>query len=185
MVTYQEAKRAFANGVTGVTHLFNAMRGLGGREPGPIAAALENSNCWLGMIVDGVHVAPAMLRLALRGCAHPMLVTDAMPPAGGTQSSFKLFGQPIIVDGETCRTASGRLAGTALNMAGSVRNSVRLLGVPLSSALRFASLEPARFLGVDDQFGRIAAGCRADMVALDPDTLEIFGTWLGGSWQPS
>lgn len=185
MATYQEAKDAFSNGVTGLTHIFNAMRGLESREPGPIAAALENANCWFGMIVDGVHVAPALLRLALRGCAHPMLVTDAMPPAAGTQSSFELFGQPITVEGETCRTASGRLAGTALNMAGAVRNCVRLLGMPLSSALRFASLEPARFLGIDDRFGRIVAGCRADMVALNPETVEVLGTWLAGNWQPS
>lgn len=185
MATYTETKRSFTNGVTGVTHLFNAMRGLESREPGPIAATLESPNIWFGMIVDGVHVAPAMLRLALRGSAHPMLVTDAMPPAAGTQSSFELFGQRIAVQGQCCVTAAGRLAGTALNMASAVHNCTRLLGVSLSSALRFASLEPARFLGIDDRVGRLAPGYRADMVALNPDTLAILGTWLAGKWRPS
>ena len=185
MATYAETKRAFAAGVTGVTHLFNAMRGLESREPGPIAATLENAHSWFGMIVDGAHVAPAMLRLALRGSAHPMLVTDAMPPAAGAQLSFELFGQPITVQGQCCVTANGKLAGTALDMASAVRNCTRLLGVPLSSALRFASLEPAQFLGIDDQVGRIALGCRADMVALNPQTLAILGTWLAGKWQSS
>ena len=74
-----------AAGLTCFTHLFNAMRPLESREPGPIAAALESDHAWYGLIVDGVHVAPAMLQLALRGRGSPILVTDAMPPVGGTQ----------------------------------------------------------------------------------------------------
>jgi N-acetylglucosamine-6-phosphate deacetylase len=73
MATYAQTKSALAEGLSGFTHLFNAMRPLGTREPGPIAAALETPGAWFGMIVDGEHVAPVMLRLALRGAAHPML----------------------------------------------------------------------------------------------------------------
>ncbi|MFO1125743.1 MAG: N-acetylglucosamine-6-phosphate deacetylase [Methylocystis sp.] len=83
MATYEETRAAMAEGLTGFTHLFNAMRQLSAREPGPIAAALESSNAYYGLIVDGEHVAPAMLGLAMRGAGRPMLVSDAMPPVGG------------------------------------------------------------------------------------------------------
>jgi len=82
MATYAQTRAALAEGLTGFTHLFNAMRPLASREGGPIAAALECPAAWYGLIVDGVHVAPPMLRLALRGAGRPMLVTDAMPPVG-------------------------------------------------------------------------------------------------------
>ena len=182
MATYGETKRALSEGMTGFTHLFNAMRPLASRDPGPIAAALESSPAWFGMIVDGVHVDPAMLRLALRGTAHPMLVTDAMPPVGGTAVSFTLSGHKINVRENTCVREDGTLAGTALDMASAVRNSVQLLGISLPSALRYASTEPARFLGVEDQLGRIAHGLRADMVALVPSDIRIIGTWQSGIW---
>jgi N-acetylglucosamine-6-phosphate deacetylase len=183
MATYAQTKAALAEGLTGFTHLFNAMRPLGSREPGPIAAALETPSAWFGMIVDGVHVDPAMLRLALRGAARPVLVSDAMPPVGGNSSTFSLYGQRVDVCGASCRKVDGTLAGTALDMATAVRNCVQLLGVPLESALRFASTEPARFLGLDRVYGRIAPGCRADMVVLNPDGMRILGTWLAGAWE--
>src|SRR5262245_7280175 len=104
MATYAQTKEALAAGLTGFTHLFNAMRPLASREPGPIAAALESPDAWYGMIVDGVHVAPAMLRLALRGSAHPMLVTDAMPPVGGSKPVFTLSGLRITAQGASCTT---------------------------------------------------------------------------------
>jgi len=181
--TYAQTKAALAEGLTGFTHLFNAMRPLGARDPGPIAAALECSGAWFGMIVDGVHVDPAMLRLALRGSAHPMLVTDAMPPVGGSQQKFSLFGRNIEARGEVCIGDDGTLAGTALGMAGAVRNCVDLLGVPITSALGYASLQPAAFLGIDDRFGRIAAGYRADMVAFEPSNILVLGTFFAGIWE--
>ena len=182
MATYAETKRALSEGMTGFTHLFNAMRPLASREPGPIAAALESPNAWFGMIADGVHVAPAMLRLALRGAANPMLVTDAMPPVGGSATMFALFGRAIDVHGQCCVAQDGTLAGTALDMASAVRNCVRLLDMPLASALRYASTEPARFLGVDHQRGRLAPGLQADMVALEPSSVRVVGTWVAGEW---
>lgn len=180
MATYEQAKAALAEGLTGFTHLFNAMRQLSSRDPGPAAAALETAGAWFGMIVDGEHAHPAMLRLALRGEAHPMLVTDAMPPVGGSKPAFKLYGNEISVKGGRLVTADGTLAGAALTMADAVRNCVKLLGAPLTRALRFASLEPARFLGLDASLGRLAPGCRADMVAFEPDTMRIYETWVAG-----
>jgi len=181
MATYAQTQEAMAAGLTGFTHLFNAMRPLDSREPGPIAAALESEQAWYGLIVDGVHVAPAMLRLALRGNGHPILVTDAMPPVGGTGSSFMLGDAPIAVRDGRCVTNDGTLAGADLDMATAVRNCVRLLGAPLADALRFASAHPAQFLGLGDRLGRLAPGFRADMVALDGTTLEVLDTWVAGA----
>lgn len=181
MASYRQTGDAMAEGLTGFTHLFNAMRPLSSREPGPIAQALESPDAWYGLIVDGVHVDAAMLRLALRGLGRPMLVTDAMPPVGGTRGSFTLHGENISVRGRACVTGDGTLAGTALDMATAVRNCVRLLGVSLPDALRFASANPATFLGLERALGRLAPGYRADMVAFDPDEIAVFGTWVAGN----
>jgi N-acetylglucosamine-6-phosphate deacetylase len=178
--TYAETKAALAEGLTGVTHLFNAMRPLGSREPGPIAAALEADGTWFGMVVDGHHVAPPMLRLALRGAARPMLVSDAMPPVGGRNSNFLLNGTEITVRDGRCTRADGTLAGAAIGMADAVRNCVSMLGVPLTEALRFASAEPAAFLGLADTMGHIAPGYRADLVAFDPRQIQVYQTWVAG-----
>ncbi len=180
MATYNETKAAQADGLTGFTHLFNAMRPLGSRDPGPVAAALETRAAFFGMIVDGEHVDPAVLRLALRGLAHPMLVTDAMPPVGGSKPTFRLYGEEIAVRNGRCAKADGTLAGSALEMASAVRNCVELLGVPLTQALRFASTEPARFLGLEATLGRLAPGYRADLVAFDPGSIHIHATWVAG-----
>lgn len=180
MATYAQTRAAMAAGLTGFTHLFNAMRPLSAREPGPVAAALESSRVWYGMIVDGIHVAPPMLRLALRGAARPMLVTDAMPPVGGRRQGFRLYGEEITVRDGRCLRRDGALAGAALDMATAVANAVRLLDMPLTAALRAASTEPARFLGLGDRLGRLAPGCRADMVAIEPDTVRVLATWLAG-----
>jgi N-acetylglucosamine-6-phosphate deacetylase len=180
MATYAETRAAMAEGLTGFTHLFNAMRPLGSREPGPIAAALESPAAWFGMIVDGAHVDPAMLRLALRGAARPMLVTDAMPPVGGRRSGFALYGDEITVRDGQCTRSDGTLAGSVLSMAAAVRNCVRLLDAPLETALRFASAHPASFLGLGDRLGRLAPGYRADLVAIDPREMEVLDTWIAG-----
>jgi N-acetylglucosamine-6-phosphate deacetylase len=178
MATYAQTQCALAEGATGFTHLFNAMRPMDSREPGPIAAALETPACWYGLIVDGVHVDPAMLRLALRGAGRPMLVTDAMPPVGGSRPTFALYGNEISARGDRCVREDGTLAGALLDMATAVRNCVRLLGLSLENALRLASVNPAAFLGLE--VGQLAPGYRADMIALDPDKIEVRRTWIAG-----
>jgi N-acetylglucosamine-6-phosphate deacetylase len=180
MASYEQTRAALAEGLTGLTHIFNAMRPLASREPGPIAAALECENCWFGMIVDGVHVDPAMLRLALLGRAHPMLVTDGMPPVGGRRETFMLGGRTVTAGAAGCIRDDGTLAGTVLDMATAVRNSVKLLQMPLTEALRAASAEPARFLGLGHRLGHLAPGCRADMVALDTEEITVLETWVAG-----
>jgi N-acetylglucosamine-6-phosphate deacetylase len=181
MATYAETKAAMSQGLSGFTHLFNAMRPLESREPGPIAAALESPGAWYGLIVDGIHVAPAMLRLALRGSGRPVLVSDAMPPVGGAACSFKLYGETITVQNGRCARTDGTLAGACLDMASAVRNCVRLCEVPLSDALRFATKNPADFLGLGDKLGCLAPGLRADMIALDPTSMEVLDCWAAGA----
>lgn len=179
---YPRLRAAFANGVRGVTHLFNAMTPLGSREPGGVGACLDDANAWCGVIVDGEHVHDASLRVAI--AAKPrgkiMLVTDAMPPVGGEREDFVLYGQTMTCRDGKCSTADGTLAGSALDMAGAVRNTVQRLGLPLDEACRMASTYPAQFLGLGDALGRILPGYRADLVALGPD-LQVRDSWIAGA----
>lgn len=185
MATYAETRAALAEGLTGFTHLFNAMRPLASREPGPVAAALETTGAFYGLIVDGEHVAPPMLRLALRGLGQAMLVTDAMPPVGGIQAAFTIAGKRILARDGRLATENGTLAGAALDMTSAVRNCVRLLGLDLPDALRLASAVPAAFLGISDRLGHLRPGHRADMVALDPAEIRVLATWVAGAESPS
>lgn len=180
MVTYEQTRAAMAEGLTGFTHLFNAMPPPTAREPGPIAAALESVAASYSLIVDGVHVAPGTLRLVLRGVGTPMLITDAMPPVGGRKADFSLYGNKITVADSRCIRADGTLAGAVLDMAGAVRNCVSLLGLPLPKALALASAAPARFLGLGEVLGCIAPGYRADLVAFQPDGIRVLETWVAG-----
>ena len=178
---YERLRDAFAHGVRGVTHLFNAMTPLGSREPGGVGACIEDPHSWCGVIVDGEHVHDASLRIAI--AAKPrgkiMLVTDAMPPVGGTQEDFVLYGETMTCRDGKCTTAAGTLAGSALDMASAVRNTVQRLGLPLDEACRMASTYPAEFLGLGHELGRIAPGYRADLVVLDGG-LRVTGSWIGG-----
>jgi N-acetylglucosamine-6-phosphate deacetylase len=181
--TYDETCLAIAEGLNGFTHLFNAMRPLGSREPGPIAVALERPDVWYGLIVDGYHVSAPMLRLALRGVGRPILVTDAMSPVGGSRSSFQVYGRDVYVVEGACRTTDGTLAGTALDMSTAVRNCVNLLQVSFLDALRYASTHPAEFIGLGNILGKLAPGYRADLVAIDAGTLTVVGTWVAGVYK--
>lgn len=172
---------AIAQGLRGFTHLFNAMARIEPRDPGIVGAALYDENTWCGIIVDGHHVDPIMLKLALRCKRHDrfMLVTDAMPAVGSTDPTFVLQGRTIrVVDG-ICRDENGTLAGTALDMAAAVRNAVSLLGLGVAEAARMASEYPAEFLGLGHELGRIAPGYRANLVLMN-DELEVQRTWIDG-----
>jgi N-acetylglucosamine-6-phosphate deacetylase len=180
--SYAQTAAAIAHGVRGFTHLFNAMAPLAPREPGIIGAALYDQNSWCGIIVDGYHVDPVMLKLALRCKRHDrfMLVTDAMPPVGSPATSFVLQGRTIHVSNGVCRDQNGTLAGTALDMATAVRNAVQLLDLEIAEAARMASEYPAAFLGLDGELGRIAPGYRANLVLVD-DELQVKRTWIEGA----
>nr|WP_277622696.1 N-acetylglucosamine-6-phosphate deacetylase [Sphingomonas telluris] len=181
--SYNDVRAAMDAGLSGVTHLFNAMSPLGAREPGVVGAALESDATWCGIIVDGHHVSPATLKIALRCKAHDrfMLVTDAMPSVGSASKEFILQGKPIFAKDGACLDEHGRLAGSDLDMAWAVRNAVELLDLPLETALAIASASPAAFLGLDGEQGVIAPGRRADFALLDGE-LTVRETWIGGVW---
>jgi len=174
--------QAIADGASGVTHLFNAMPPLSARAPGIIGAALADDRLIASLIVDGLHVDPVVVRAAFaaKGGDRIALITDAMPTVGGVLTQFELMGRTIrLVDGRLT-TEAGTLAGAHLDMASAVRNAVRLCGVPLETALRAASLTPARFLGLDNERGVLAPEMRADFVALTQE-LSVVATWINGS----
>jgi N-acetylglucosamine-6-phosphate deacetylase len=179
--TYDEIRTALQSGLTGFTHLFNAMSQLTGREPGVVGAALEDQQSWCGIIVDGRHVEPAVLRIALRCKRHDrfMLITDAMPSVGATEKSFKLQGRMISAADGVLVDENGTLAGADIDMAATVRNAIQMLGLELPEAVRMASRHPAEFLGLAGELGRIAPGCRANLVLAD-EKLDIKETWIDG-----
>jgi N-acetylglucosamine-6-phosphate deacetylase len=178
--TFEQLQPAFAAGLRGFTHLFNAMSPLGSREPGAVGAALANESSWCGLIVDGHHVHPEVMKLALRAKRHErfMLVSDAMPSVGAAMKSFVLNGRPIKVADRKLVDEEGRLAGADLDMATAVRNAVRMLNLPIADAVRMASANPADFLVLRD-VGRIAARQRANLVLLDDD-LQVRESWIDG-----
>jgi N-acetylglucosamine-6-phosphate deacetylase len=182
--TFKEIRIALRHGLTGFTHLFNAMSQLTGREPGVVGAALDDADSWCGIIVDGRHVDPTVLRIALRCKRHDrfMLVTDAMPSVGAAQKSFSLQGRMISVANGVLVDENGTLAGSDTDMASTVRNAVELLGVELPVAVRMASQYPAEFLGLGGELGRIAPGYRANLVLAD-DKVEVKQTWIDGDVQ--
>jgi N-acetylglucosamine-6-phosphate deacetylase len=184
--TFDELQPALAQGLRGFTHLFNAMSGLGSREPGAVGAALASEQSWCGIIVDGHHVHTETLRIALRAKRRDrfLLVTDAMPSVGADTTSFQIQGRQISLvagaPGHKIVDEEGRLAGAHLDMAGAVRNAVRLLGLDVVEALRMASAYPAAFLRLDGELGRIAPGQRANLALLDRG-MHVTRTWIDGS----
>jgi N-acetylglucosamine-6-phosphate deacetylase len=179
--SYEIIQAARKAGLTGFTHLFNAMPPLAGREPGPVGAALDDADAWCGLIVDLFHVSAPSLRVAIsaKGWGRMMLVTDAMSSVGSDLTSFEFHGRTIHRRNGTLTTADGTIAGSDLDMATAVRNTVDHLGLPIEAALHMASRAPAEFLGLGGELGRIAPGYRASLVLLDDD-LRVTETWIDG-----
>jgi N-acetylglucosamine-6-phosphate deacetylase len=177
--TAPEAHAAFDAGATLTTHLFNAMRPLGHRDPGVVGAALSRPDVVAQLIVDGVHLAPEVVQLVWRAAAGRVgLVTDAIAAAGIGDGTYMLGEVEVDVrDGVARRASDGVLAGSVLTMIEAVRN-VHALGAPLEQALTAASAVPARVLG-SERVGRIERGVPADVVVLD-DALEVVRVVVGG-----
>lgn len=179
---YDTVKGALDAGATGFTHLFNAMSAFGSRNPGMVGAALESAAAWCGLIIDGHHVHPVAAKVAinakLRGKV--MLVTDAMPPVGlDDEASFELFGTQVIRVGDRLNAGTGELAGCVLDMASAVANTISMLDISVEEALRMASMYPAEFLGISQQFGSLATGKRADIVVMN-DQFKVKQTFIAG-----
>ena len=179
--SYEIIRAALDAGLSGFTHLFNAMSPLTSRAPGVVGAALDDEQSWCGMIVDGHHVHPATMRIALasklRGRC--LLVTDAMPSVGAANKAFDLNGQLISVTDGKCVTADGTLAGSDLDMASAVKNATTMLRLDLAEAARMASEYPAEIIGLGRELGHIQPGYRASFVLTDQD-LNVIDTWIDG-----
>jgi len=177
--TFDEAMAAFDAGVSWGTHLFNAMSLLGHREPG-LPGALLSSPVPCGLIADGVHVHPAMVKLAwsAKGVNGLTLVTDAMEAMGMPPGRYRLSDREVIVDETSARLADGTLAGSILTLDQAVRNVVQFAGCSVAEALTMATATPARVLNLDRK-GRIAPGCDADLAILD-ESLHVERTIVAG-----
>jgi len=172
---------AIDEGLSGVTHLFNAMPPMSARAPGIVGMALTDARLTAGIILDGIHVDSLVARAAFAAKARDTiaLVSDAMPTVGAAIDGFDLMGRRISLRHGRLVSDDDTLAGAHLVLASAVRNAVKLVGLSLDDALRAASLVPARFLGLERERGQLTAGARADIVALTPD-LEVVTTWLAG-----
>lgn len=179
--SYEDIRASFAEGLSGFTHLYNAMTQLGSRAPGAVGAALENHDSWCGIIVDGHHVHPAALRVALaaKGADRLLLITDAMPAVGTDRKEFWLGGQRIAAADGRCTAPDGTLAGSDLDMAQAVRNAERLLGVNFTTAVDMASSVPAAAMGLSHERGSVRVGLHADFVLVDARR-KVVETWIAG-----
>ncbi len=179
--TFAQAMAGLEAGITWGTHLFNAMSPMAHREPG-LVGALLSADVACGLIVDGVHVHPAVVKTAwrARGGRGLTLVTDAMSAAGMGPGQYVLGDRQVVVDGTSACLADGTLAGSILQLDAAVRNVIAYTGCSLAEAVRMATATPARVLGISNRKGQLAPGCDADLVVLD-ESLRVSLTMIGGA----
>lgn len=179
--TAAQVEVALAAGVTGFTHLYNAMSPLTSREPGVTGAALADEHSYCGLIVDHHHLHPISAKIAIKakGAQRIMLVTDAMAHVGTTLQRLSFFNTEILRQGDKLTTPEGVLAGSCLDMHRAVLHTHRDLHISLPEAVQMASATPAAFLGLSDTMGCIAVGQVANLLRLD-DQLRLCDIWLRG-----
>lgn len=170
---YDTAREAFRRGAKQVTHLYNAMPPFSHRAPGVIGAACD-SDCNVEMICDGIHVHPSVIRTTFKmfGDDRIILISDSMEATGMADGSYSLGGQAVTVKGSLATLADGTIAGSATNLMNCLRYAVKVAGIPLESAVKCATRNPAAAIGIADEYGSIAAGKYANAVILN-DNLEI------------
>ncbi|MFN3648742.1 MAG: N-acetylglucosamine-6-phosphate deacetylase [Armatimonadota bacterium] len=179
--TYEEAVAGIDAGATHATHLFNAMRPIHHRDPGTIAACLNDERVVAEVIPDGVHLHPHIVRLALstKGPDRAALITDAFSATGLPDGTHTLGPHTVQVDGPLCTLSDGTIAGSILTMERAIGNAIDFAGVSLVHAVRMASLIPARIAGCSDRKGSLEAGKDADVTLLDPQ-FRCRATWIRG-----
>jgi N-acetylglucosamine-6-phosphate deacetylase len=181
--SYDTTRAAIDAGAVAATHLFNAMRPLHHREPGPIPALLEDDRVAVELICDGVHLHEAVVRTAVAaaGADRVVLVTDAMDAAGAGDGDYVLGALPVKVEDGVARLVDGgSIAGSTLTMDRAFRFVVEA-GVSVADAAVMAATTPARLLGIDDRVGSLAVGLDADLVVLD-EAYELARVMVKGSW---
>jgi len=183
--TYEEAMVAIRAGALLATHVFNAMRGFHHREPGAVGAVLD-APIMASFVADGLHVHEAGLRLLYRakGADHLIVVTDAVSltgvdPQQTAEREYRLGGQRIVMREGRAVNRQGTLAAPILTMEEAVKNAARFMGCPIREAIRMATANPARLLGIGDRKGKLAPGCDADLVIFD-EALNLKGVWSKG-----
>ena len=180
------ARAAFDAGATVLTHAFNAMPGIHHREPGPIMAAVADERVTLELILDGVHVAPAVAGLLLRAApGRVALVTDAMAATGSADGRYRLGSlEADVRDGIARLAGTDTIAGSTLTQDRALRIAVGEVGLALPDAVGALTVVPARALGLQDRYGLLRAGSAADVVALTPG-LEVARVWAAGVEVPT
>lgn len=178
--TFEQAVEAIDAGVTGATHLFNAMPGLKHREPGPVLALLRDDRVWCELIVDGVHLSTELAAWVMGVEERIVLVTDAMAAAGCADGDYVLGDLPVEVREGVARIAgTPTIAGSTLVLSQAVRVAIES-GVAPEVALRAATRNPAQYLGLDG-VGELVVGARADAVVFDAEW-SVDGVLYRGSW---
>lgn len=168
---YDTAMKAFENGADHVTHLFNGMNSFHHRQPGVLGAASDYENCYVELIGDGVHSDASVVRMALKifGEDRLVLISDSMEACGMPDGEYKLGGQKVIVKDGHALLENGTIAGSSTNLMECVRKLVKDMNIPLGTAVKCASVNPAKSIGIYDRFGSIDPGKIADIVILDHD----------------
>ena len=177
---YDQAVEGFRAGATQVTHLYNAMSGMSHRAPGVVGAALENGECYVELICDGVHVVPPMIRNTFQmfGEDRIILISDSLSATGMPDGLYELGGQAVrVIDGKATIADTGAIAGSTSNLMDCLKFAVKKAKIPLESAVKCATINPAKSLGIDDEYGSIEPGKRAQLVFLD-ENLEVTAVWL-------
>ena len=166
---YNDAVRGIAEGLTHITHLFNAMPAFLHREPGLIGAASENENVTAELICDGVHVHPSAVRAAFKlfGPERICLISDAMEACGLPDGKYMLGGQQVVVADDSARLADGTLAGSTATLYHCLKTAINM-GISPETAVRCATVNPASVIGADD-IGKIEVGKQADCLLCDQD----------------
>lgn len=186
--TYEEVDRAFQLGAKHITHLCNAMPGIHHRSPGPITYALNHDGLTVEFIADGIHVHPAIIKLALRAKKQDevAIVTDAISATGLGDGEYELGELPVQVKQGTATLDDGTLAGSCLDMEKAYTILSTQLGLDDVQLFQMMSTTPARIVGVSDQFGSLEVGKVADLVIFREGILTevmVDGQWIkGGSW---
>lgn len=180
--TYDQVLSAVEHGLRQATHTFNGMPGLNHRSPGVLGAVLSDDRIWAQIIVDGVHVHPAVVKLLIKakGIERTVIVTDAIRATGMPDGDYALGDQIVHVQAGVARTDAGGLAGSTLTMDQALRNMLQFAGLSLAQALPMLTRVPAASIGLADRKGSVAPGFDADIVVLD-ESHQVRMTIVGGN----
>ena len=180
--TYADVLRAVKAGATSATHTYNAMKGIHHREVGTVGAVFLFDELNAEVICDGIHVSSPAIQLLYKNKPHNKftLVTDAMRAKHMPDGDYELGGQPVIVKNNEARLPNGVLAGSVLKMNLAVKNIMKFLNIPLEEAVKYATINPARNIHIDNEVGSIKVGKKANFVVVDKE-LNVYLTIREGN----